>query len=101
MVVCRARCSWDNGHDGAQGLYAVSGRTGALVWSVSGEAPALVDESNMYTAQLIRDVDADDVPDFVVAHGGDPLKEPGAKGPGGLRVENVGHRTLSRGSTKA
>ncbi|KAM7290009.1 hypothetical protein ISCGN_030137 [Ixodes scapularis] len=61
------------------GLYAVSGRTGALIWRVSGEALALVDESNMYTAQLIRDVDADDVPDFVVAHGGDPLKEPGSQ----------------------
>ncbi|XP_077484241.1 uncharacterized protein LOC144094190 [Amblyomma americanum] len=60
------------------GLYAVSGRTGSLLWALSGAGEALVERSNMYTAQNIRDVDADGTPDLLVAHGGDPLREPGA-----------------------
>ncbi|XP_037502490.2 uncharacterized protein LOC119376887 [Rhipicephalus sanguineus] len=32
----------------------------------------------MYTAQHIRDVDADGTADLLIAHGGDPLREPGA-----------------------
>ncbi|KAH6930235.1 hypothetical protein HPB50_012227 [Hyalomma asiaticum] len=60
------------------GLYAVSGRTGGVIWTLSGTEEAVVERSNMYTAQHIRDVDADGTPDLLIAHGGDPLREPGA-----------------------
>ncbi|XP_065292002.2 protein FAM234B isoform X2 [Dermacentor albipictus] len=60
------------------GLYAVSGRTGGVLWALSGADEAVVERSNMYTAQHMRDVDADGTPDLLVAHGGDPLREPGA-----------------------
>lgn len=58
----------------------MSGRTGSLLWALSGAGEALVRRSNMYTPQPIRDVDADGTSDLLVSHGGDPLREPGASG---------------------
>ncbi|XP_075750065.1 uncharacterized protein LOC119172507 isoform X2 [Rhipicephalus microplus] len=60
------------------GLYAVSGRTGTVLWTLSAAEDAVVERSNMYTAQHIRDVDDDGTADLLIAHGGDPLREPGA-----------------------
>ncbi|KAH8024194.1 hypothetical protein HPB51_022255 [Rhipicephalus microplus] len=62
----------------ARGLYAVSGRTGTVLWTLSAAEDAVVERSNMYTAQHIRDVDDDGTADLLIAHGGDPLREPGA-----------------------
>lgn len=59
------------------GLHAVSGSTGSLIWSLSDDE-SLVNVSNMYTPQYLRDVDSDGVPDLLVMHGGDPVKEPGS-----------------------
>lgn len=38
---------------------------------------AKIDTSNVYTPQYLMDIDFDGVPDLLVVHGGDPLKEPG------------------------
>ncbi|XP_064472122.1 uncharacterized protein LOC135386243 [Ornithodoros turicata] len=80
-------CERDLDHDGIRdcvaggrmaGMYAISGRSGSLLWSFQDEE-ARINTSNVYTPQYIHDVDTDGVPDLVVVHGGDPLKEPGSR----------------------
>jgi len=54
----------------------VSGRTGALLWQFD-DADARNPIMNLYTPQLVPDMDGDGVPDILAVHGGDPLQDPG------------------------
>lgn len=38
---------------------------------------AKIEIMGVYTPQLVPDLDGDHVPDVIVAHGGDPLQDPG------------------------
>ncbi|KAG8180040.1 hypothetical protein JTE90_012884 [Oedothorax gibbosus] len=60
------------------GFIAISGKDGTLLWEFDDQN-AKIDASNVYTPQFINDVDFDEVPDLIVIHGGDPLKEPGSE----------------------
>ncbi|GFT02758.1 uncharacterized protein TNCV_879611 [Trichonephila clavipes] len=60
------------------GFSAINGKDGTLIWEFDDQN-AKIDASNVYTPQYISDVDFDGVPDLVVIHGGDPLKEPGSE----------------------
>ncbi|XP_035219132.1 uncharacterized protein LOC118192294 isoform X2 [Stegodyphus dumicola] len=60
------------------GFSAISGVDGFLLWEFDDQN-AKIDASNVYTPQYVNDIDFDGVPDLVVIHGGDPLKEPGSE----------------------
>lgn len=47
-----------------------------MLWEFDDQN-AKIDTSNVYTPQYLMDIDFDGVPDLLVVHGGDPLKEPG------------------------
>ncbi|OQV18864.1 hypothetical protein BV898_07118 [Hypsibius exemplaris] len=53
---------------------AIDTRTGTPLWTVKVSD---TDLSNFYTPQIIRDLNNDGVPEVLVSHGGDPLREPG------------------------
>lgn len=59
-----------------QAFQAISGRDGSLIWDF-GEQEAKNKIMNLYTAQLIPDMDGDGVVDVLAVHGGDPLQDPG------------------------
>lgn len=61
----------------AGAFQAVSGRDGSLLWNY-GPQESKNNIMNVYTPSYISDIDNDHVPDLVVAHGGDPLAEPGS-----------------------
>lgn len=60
------------------GFCAISGKDGSLLWEFDDQN-AKIDTSNVYTPQYLMDIDFDGVPDLLVIHGGDPLKEPGSE----------------------
>ncbi|XP_041373917.1 uncharacterized protein LOC121386932 [Gigantopelta aegis] len=63
---------------GRAGVFeAVSGKDGKMIWRFDDE-DARNSIMNLYTAQLIPDVDGDGVPDVIAVHGGDPLQDPGS-----------------------
>lgn len=55
---------------------AVSGKNGDLLWNF-GPQEAKNDIMNLYTPQLVHDLNGDGVMDVVAIHGGDPLGDPG------------------------
>ncbi len=55
-------------------LYAFDGRDGSTLWRVEAIEP---EWRNVYTPQLVADRDGDGVDDWLVATGGDWLREPG------------------------
>ena len=59
-----------------QAFQAISGKDGALIWNFDTQ-DAKNDIMNLYTAQLIKDIDGDGVVDVLAIHGGDPLQDPG------------------------
>lgn len=61
----------------AGAFQAVSGKDGSLLWNF-GKQDAKNDIMNLYTPQVISDLDGDGVSDILVIHGGDPLQEPGS-----------------------
>lgn len=63
-------------HIPIQGFSAINGKDGSLLWEFDDQN-AKIDTSNVYTPQYLMDIDFDGVPDLLVIHGGDPLKEPG------------------------
>ncbi|XP_052803386.1 uncharacterized protein LOC128233645 [Mya arenaria] len=80
---CEADLDQDDVHDclagGRAGAFeAVSGRTGERIWTF-GKQEAKNEIMNLYTAQLIPDMDEDGVVDILAIHGGDPLQEPGSE----------------------
>ena len=62
-----------------QAFQAVSGRDGSLIWNF-GEQDAKNKIMNLYTAQILPDIDGDGVVDVLAIHGGDPLQDPGTVG---------------------
>nr|XP_042902859.1 uncharacterized protein LOC107443619 isoform X2 [Parasteatoda tepidariorum] len=60
------------------GFVAVDGKDGSLLWEFDDQN-AKIDASNVYTPQYIDDINYDGIPDLVVIHGGDPLKDPGSE----------------------
>ncbi|XP_054712627.1 uncharacterized protein LOC129222185 [Uloborus diversus] len=60
------------------GFSAISGKDGLLLWEFDDQN-AKIDASNVYTPQYLGDIDFDSIPDILVIHGGDPLKEPGSE----------------------
>ena len=59
-----------------QAFRAVSGKNGSLIWKFDSQE-AKNEIMNLYTAQLIRDIDQDGTVDVLAIHGGDPLGAPG------------------------
>lgn len=59
-----------------QAFQAVSGKDGSLIWNF-GKQEAKNDIMNLYTAQIIKDIDGDGTVDILAIHGGDPLQDPG------------------------
>lgn len=59
-----------------QGFSAISGKDGSLLWEFDDQN-AKIDTSNVYNPQYLMDIDFDGIPDLLVIHGGDPLKERG------------------------
>jgi hypothetical protein len=61
-----------------KGMYAISGRTGSVIWKISPtQGDPIIFTSNFYTPLLISvDVDEDGLNDLIVMHGGDPLRKP-------------------------
>lgn len=58
---------------GRAGVFeAVSGKTGSLIWEF-GPQESRDTNMNLYTAQFIRDLNADGVMEVLVTHGGDPM----------------------------
>lgn len=53
---------------------AVSARHGTLLWRFSKDDPGFEEIMGVYTAQFVRDLDGDGVPDILASHGGDPLR---------------------------
>ncbi|XP_053372852.1 uncharacterized protein LOC128546395 [Mercenaria mercenaria] len=62
----------------AGAFQAVSGKDGSLIWNF-GKQNAKNDIMNLYTAQIIKDIDGDGTVDILAIHGGDPLQDPGSK----------------------
>lgn len=63
---------------GRAGVFqAISGKDGSLIWNF-GKQDAKNGIMNLYTAQLIRDLDGDGVLDILAIHGGDPLQPAGS-----------------------
>ncbi|XP_069115779.1 uncharacterized protein [Argopecten irradians] len=60
----------------ANAFQAVSGRDGTLLWNFDYGKEDIM---NLYTPQIIRDLDGDETVDILTMHGGDPLQEPGSK----------------------
>ncbi|XP_033758720.1 uncharacterized protein LOC117341022 [Pecten maximus] len=60
----------------ANAFQAVSGRDGSLLWNFDYGKEDIM---NLYTPQIIRDLDGDGTVDILTMHGGDPLQEPGSK----------------------
>ncbi|XP_060079842.1 uncharacterized protein LOC132559243 [Ylistrum balloti] len=60
----------------ANAFQAVSGRDGSLLWNFDYGKEDIM---NLYTPQIIRDLDGDGTADILTMHGGDPLQEPGSK----------------------
>ncbi|XP_014669211.1 PREDICTED: uncharacterized protein LOC106810388 isoform X2 [Priapulus caudatus] len=80
---CNADLDQDGINDclaaGRAGVFqAVSGRDGHLLWNF-GPQEARNDIMNLYTPQVILDLNRDGVPDILAAHGGDPLADPGSE----------------------
>ncbi|XP_048257876.1 uncharacterized protein LOC124125677 isoform X2 [Haliotis rufescens] len=57
---------------------AVSGKDGQLLWNF-GDQESRNSIMNLYTAQVVADLDHDGVVDVLAAHGGDPLQDPGSE----------------------
>lgn len=53
----------------------LSGVDGKVVWTFS-DRDVRNPIMNIYTAQFIRDISGDGIPDVLAIHGGDPLAEP-------------------------
>ena len=78
-VNCNADLDYDGVRDcligGRVGVFeAVSARTGTLLWRFSKDDPGYEEIMGVYTAQFVRDLDGDGVPDILASHGGDPLR---------------------------
>lgn len=78
-VNCNADLDRDGVRDcligGRVGMFeAISARHGALLWRFTKDDPGFVEIMGIYTAQFIRDMDGDGVPEVLAAHGGDPLR---------------------------
>ena len=54
----------------------MSGKNGSLIWKFDTQE-AKNEIMNLYTAQIIRDLDGDGTVDVLAIHGGDPLGAPG------------------------
>ncbi|CAC5391774.1 unnamed protein product [Mytilus coruscus] len=57
---------------------AVSGKDGTLLWTFDKQE-AKNEIMNLYTSQVVKDLDGDGVRDILAIHGGDPLQDPGSK----------------------
>ncbi|KAL5019654.1 hypothetical protein ScPMuIL_002546, partial [Solemya velum] len=81
-ITCNSDLNGDGVHDclggGRAGTFqAVNGRDGNTLWTFD-DPVARNEIMNLYTAQVIRDLDGDDVTDILAIHGGDPLQDPGS-----------------------
>ncbi|PVD27593.1 hypothetical protein C0Q70_12757 [Pomacea canaliculata] len=61
----------------AGAMQAISGRSGTMLWDFVPQE-AKIEIMGVYTPQMVPDLDGDHVPDVIVAHGGDPLQDPGS-----------------------
>ncbi|VDI56209.1 Hypothetical predicted protein [Mytilus galloprovincialis] len=57
---------------------AVSGKDGTLLWTFDKQE-AKNEIMNLYTSQVVKDLDGDGIRDILAIHGGDPLQDPGSK----------------------
>ena len=78
-VNCNADLDFDGVRDCLIGgrvavFEAVSARRGTLLWTFSKYDSGYEEIMGVYTAQFVRDLDGDGVPDILASHGGDPLR---------------------------
>ena len=73
---CVLKCVRNCGIFSLQAFQAVSGKDGSLLWNFESQE-AKNDIMNLYTAQIIKDLDGDGTVDVLAIHGGDPLQDPG------------------------